>query len=102
GQRAAVEDPVRVAAEQRGERRVEQPAVETEVDADDRRVLQPRLRLAEQPGALARRYRDHEGVGLELVEALDPGIPEHRRAGLLERAAGSVARPLGQRPGPGG
>ena len=39
-ERAAIEDPVRVAAEQGRERMREQPAVEEQMDAHDRRVLE--------------------------------------------------------------
>ena len=58
GERAAVEDPVRRRVEQRGEPVAEDRPVEEQVDADDRRVLERRRRLAEQARGLGRRYRD--------------------------------------------
>ena len=89
---------MRVAAEQRGERRAEQLAVEPEVDADDRRVLELRLGLAEQARALSRRQRDHDRVRVELVEGLDPRVHEHGRPGGFERPAGRLAVHLPERP----
>src|SRR5204862_1779934 len=83
GERAAVEDPVRIRAEQRGERLLEQRPGEPEVDAYDRRVVELRFRFPEQARALARRYCDDDRFGIELVDRRDPHLAMHRRAGGL-------------------
>ena len=88
GERAAVEDPVRVGAEQRGERRREQRPVEPEMDAHDRRVLERRRGFAEQARALARRHGEHDRVGVEVVERLHAIIEPHP---VAEHAPGGVA-----------
>ena len=67
-ERAAVEDPVRVGLEKRGERRREQRPVEPEMDAHDRRLLEHGIELAEQACALARLDGDDHGIGLEVVQ----------------------------------
>ena len=60
------------------------------MDAHDRRVLEHRIGLAEQPRALARRHGDDDCVRVELRRAT-PRAPKTTAAPPLERAAGRVA-----------
>src|SRR5438105_1762068 len=90
GQLTAVEDPVRVAAEQGRERGREEGAVEPEVDADDRRVLE--LRLRGWNG-------EHDGVGVEAVRVVHADAGLDRRTRGFERSAGRVAVYFAERTG---
>ncbi len=67
-ERTAIEDPVRVAAEHRRERIRETAAIEEQMDAHDRRVLETGIGLTEQARRLFRWRGDHHGVGIEIVE----------------------------------
>src|SRR5439155_9572187 len=88
-------------AEKRGERWLEYPAVEQHVDAHDRRVLEPRILVAEEPRALDRRNGEHESVGFDPLsvsehrslglELGDPGPRPYDRTRRFERACGRVA-----------
>ena len=91
GQRAAVEDPVGRATEQRGERRAQDRAVEEQVDADDRRVLEPglgspRSARATPPAAARRRRRRRRCAARRR-----PAAPVE--AGRARRSAPSRPRP---------
>ena len=68
------------------------------MDADDRRVLELRVRLAEQACALARRHGNDDGVCVEVVERLDAlaeadAVAEHQPGGVTVHRA---ERPHGQ------
>src|SRR4029079_11485519 len=67
GERTAVEEPVCVAPHERTERRAHDRPVEEKVDADDGRVLEPRLRFAQKPCALGWRYRNDDSICVDLV-----------------------------------
>src|SRR5579864_5520486 len=96
-ERAAIEDPVRIRREQRGERRRQQPTIEPEVDAHDRRALETGVGLAEEACALRRRHGDDDSVDVELVQRLDPvlepdAISEHPAGGVAVHRAERLAR----------
>ena len=77
GERAAVEDPVRIGAEQRGERRRQQRRSNQRWTLTIGESSSSRLRLAEQARALARRHGDDDRVGVEVVERLDALVEPH-------------------------
>src|SRR6185312_17477989 len=87
-ERPAVEEPVRVAPEERGERRAHDRPVEQQVHAHDRRVLELGLRLAQEARAFRRRHGDDDTVRTELVERSNPAPERDLRATPLELGAG--------------
>ena len=73
--------------------------VEEQVDADDRRVLELRVRLAEQPRRSRRRRRDDDRLGVELVERSStraPCAPSRRPPRARGRAASPCIQPSGR------
>ena len=69
----------------------EQGPVEEQVDAHDRRVLERRVGLVEQPSSLGGRRGDDDGIGIEIVERDDALAGANGCAGRLERPARGVA-----------
>ena len=90
-----------VRAEERGERRAEDHAIEQQMEAYDRRVFEPGLRLAEQPRTLLRRRCYDDRIGVQVLEVVDAHARLDGHAGVFERAPRRVAvhcteRPRGQ------
>ena len=88
---AAIEDPVRIRVEQRRQRRPQERPVEEEVDADDRRRLQLRLRLAEQARRFRGRGRNDDRIGGNVVDVVDSDTGLDLRAPAFERPQRRIA-----------